>query len=81
MERMTSSNQDTADVQQEQQTIADYVGNMVASESRIEEALGRPLTEVADDPDGRAAVQNLHDMVKQHHDALDTKPDEVGTTA
>ena len=78
---MTGSNQDTADVQQEQQTIADYVGNMVASESRIEEALGRPLTEVADDPDGRSAVQNLHDMVKQHRDALDTMQEEVGTTA
>ncbi len=58
--------------QEHQQTIADYVGDMVASESHIEEALGRPLTEVDDDPEGRAAVQNLHDMVKQHRDALVT---------
>ena len=73
MERMTSSKQDTADVQQEhQQTIVDHVENMVASESHIEEALDRQLTEVADDPEGRAAVQNLHDMVKQHRDALVT---------
>ena len=62
--------QDNQDVQQEhQQTIVDHVDNMVASESHIEEALDRQLTEVADDPEGRAAVQNLHDMVKQHRDA------------
>ena len=73
MERMTSSKQDTADVQQEhQQTIVDHVEDRVASESHIEEALDRQLTEVADDPEGRAAVQNLHDMVKQHRDALVT---------
>ena len=71
---MTRSKQDT-------QTIVDYVGDMVASESRIDEALGRPLTEVDDDPDGRAAVQNLHDMVTQHRDALVTMPEEAGTTA
>ena len=67
---MTRSKQDTADVQQEhEQTIVDHVENMVASESHIEEVLDRQLTEGADDPDGRAAVQNLHDMVKQHRDA------------
>jgi hypothetical protein len=70
MEHMTSSNQDSADVQQEQQTIVDHVEDMVASESQIEEALDRQPTEVADDPEGRAAVQNLHDMVKQQRDAL-----------
>ena len=67
------TNQDNQDVQQEhQQTIVDHVEDTVASESRIEEALGRPLAEVDDDPDGRAADQNLHDMVKQHRDALVT---------
>jgi hypothetical protein len=67
---MTHSKQDTADVQQEhQQTIVDHVDNMVASESHIEEALDRQPTEIADDPEGRAAVQNLHDMVKQYRDA------------
>ncbi len=67
---MRSSKQDTADVQQEhQQTIVDHVDNMVASESHIEEALDRQPTEIADDPEGRAAVQNLHDMVKQYRDA------------
>jgi hypothetical protein len=69
-------------VQQEhQQTIVDHVKNTVASELHIEEALDRQLTEVADDPEGRAAVQNLHDMVKQHRDARVTRQKEVGTTA
>ncbi len=58
--------------QTDQQTIVDHVEDMVASESHIEEALDRQLTEVADDPEGRAAVQNLHDTVKQHRDALVT---------
>jgi hypothetical protein len=71
---MTRSNQDT-------QNIVDHVEDTVASESRIEEALGRPLAEVDDDPEGRAAVRNLHDMVKQHRDAPVTMPEEVGTTA
>ena len=79
---MTSSKQDMADVQQEHQpTIVDHVENMVASESHIEAALDRQLTEVADDPEGCAAVQNLHDMVKQHRDARVTMPEEAGTTA
>jgi hypothetical protein len=48
---------------------------MVASESHIEEALDRQLTEDTDDPEGRAAVQNLHDMVKQQRDALVSLPE------
>ena len=67
------TNQDNQDVQQEhQQTIVDHVEDLVASESHIEAVLDRHLTEGADDPEGRAAVQNLHDMVKQHRDALVT---------
>ena len=63
------TDQDNNDVQQKhEQTIANYVGDMVASESHIEEVLGRHLTEVDDDPEGRAVVQNLHDMVKLHRD-------------
>jgi len=70
---MTSAKQHAADVQQKhQQTIVDHVEDMVAAESHIEAALDRQLTEVADDPDGRAAVQHLHDMVKQHRAALVT---------
>ena len=76
------TNQDNADVQQKhQQTIADYVGDMVALESHIEEALDRQLTETEDDPEARAAVQRFHDMVKQHRDTLKALQEQVGTTA
>ena len=64
-----------------QQTIADYVGDMVALESHIEEALDRQLTETQDDPEARAAVQRFHDMVKQHRDTLKALQEQVGTTA
>ena len=70
------------DVQQKhEQTIADYVGDMVALESHIEEALDRQLTETQDDPEARAAVQRFHDMVKQHRDTLKGLQEQVGTTA
>ena len=61
-------------------TIADYVGDMVALESHIEEALDRQLTETKDDPDAHAAVQQFHDMVKAHRDSLKGMQDEVGST-
>jgi ferritin-like metal-binding protein YciE len=71
-----------ADVQQKhEQTIADYVGDMVALESHIEEALDRQLTETKDDPEAHAAVQRFHDMVKAHRDSLKTLQDQVGSTA
>jgi len=72
----------TQDVQQKHATtIADYVGDMVALESHIEEALDRQLTETEDDPEAHAAVQRFHDMVKQHRDTLKALQEEVGTTA
>jgi len=77
-----AQSQEPGEVQQKhQQTIADYVGDMVALESHIEEALDRQITEVQDDPDARAAVQRFHDMVKQHRDALVAMQEQVGTTA
>jgi len=77
---MTSSNQTNGDVQQKhEKTIADYVGDMVALESHIEEALDRQLTETQDDPEARAAVQRFHDMVKQHRDTLKAAQEQVGT--
>jgi ferritin-like metal-binding protein YciE len=75
-------NQDNSDVRQKhEKTIADYVGDMVALESHIEEALDRQLTETQDDPEARAAVQRFHDLVKQHRDTLKTLQEQVGTTA
>jgi ferritin-like metal-binding protein YciE len=75
----TTTSQEVSD--KHRQTIADYVGDMVALESHIEEALDRQLTETQDDPDAQAAVQHFHDMVKQHRDTLKALQEQVGTTA
>ena len=76
------TNETTQDVQQKHaQTIADYVGDMVALESHIEEALDRQLSETEDDPEARAAVQGFHDLVKQHRETLKALQAQVGTTA
>jgi ferritin-like metal-binding protein YciE len=64
-----------------QKTIADYVGDMVALESHIEEALDRQLKEVKDDPEAVTAVQGFHDMVKGHRDALKAYQEQIGSTA
>jgi ferritin-like metal-binding protein YciE len=61
-------------------TIADYVGDMAALESHIEEALDRQLNEVKDDPAARGAVQEFHDMVKTHRDTLKALEEETGKT-
>jgi ferritin-like metal-binding protein YciE len=61
-------------------TIADYVGDMAALESHIEEALDRQLHEVQDDAIARGAVQEFHDMVKLHRDTLRTLKEETGET-
>jgi len=80
--QVVMTDQNNADVQEKHaQTIADYVGDMVALESHIEEALDRQLTETQDDPEARAAVQRFHDMVKQHRDTLKGLQEQVGTTA
>ena len=63
-----------------QKTIADYVGDMAALESHIEEALDRQLTEVKDDPVALAAVRDFHDMVKQHRDTLKAMEEKTGKT-
>ena len=63
-----------------QQTIADYVSDMAALESHIEEALDRQLTEVKDDPVAPAAVRDFHDMVKEHRDTLKAMEEETGKT-
>jgi len=62
------------------QTIADFVGDMAALESHIEEALDRQLTEVKDDAAALAAVRDFHDMVKQHRDTLKAIEEETGKT-
>lgn len=62
-------------------TIADWLGDMVALESHIEEALDRQLKLTADSPTARPAVERFHVMVKRNRDALVARQAEVGTTA
>ncbi len=64
-----------------QKTIADYVGDMVALESHIEEALDRQLEMSKEHPEAAAAVQRFHDMVKANRDALKAHQEQTGTTA
>jgi len=53
-----------------QKTIADYLGDMKAVESHIEEALDRQLDLFPDQPEAQKAVQGFHDMVKAQRDHL-----------
>jgi ferritin-like metal-binding protein YciE len=64
-----------------QKTIADYVGDMIALESHIEEALDRQLEMSDQHPEAGAAVQRFHDMVKANRDALKAHQEQTGTTA
>jgi ferritin-like metal-binding protein YciE len=75
----TTANAQVVDEKQ-RQTIADYVSDMAALESHIEEALDRQLIEFKDDPAALAAVRAFHDMVKQHRDTLKTMEEETGKT-
>lgn len=69
------------DMDQNQKTIQDYVGDMVALESHIEEALDRQLKVTSDDPEAHAAVQRWHDMVKHNRDHMKQVQEQIGTTA
>lgn len=55
---------------QYQLTVQQYVREMVALESQIEELLDRRSGEVRDHPGATAAVQRFHTMVKSQRDAL-----------
>ena len=75
----TTTNAQEVD-EKHRQTIADYVSDMAALESHIEEALDRQLIEFKDDPAALTAVRAFHDMVKQHRDTLKTTEEETGKT-
>lgn len=68
------------DMEKNQKTIRDYVGDMVALESHIEEALDRQLKEVKDHPQAAAAVQQFHDMVKHNRDHMKQYQETIGST-
>jgi ferritin-like metal-binding protein YciE len=61
-------------------TLADWVGDMVALESHIEEALDRQRNEVTDHPQASQAVQRYHDMVKANRDTIRAYQDQLGKT-
>ena len=75
----TTANAQEVD-EKHRQTIADYVSDMAALESHIEEALDRQLIEFKDDPAALTAVRAFHDLVKQHRDTLKTMEEETGKT-
>jgi ferritin-like metal-binding protein YciE len=63
-----------------QKALADYVGDMVALESHIEEALDRQLDLSMKHPEAGAAIQQFHDMVKASRDTLRAHQEQVGST-
>lgn len=72
-------------IEQNQSTIADYLGDMNAVETHIEEALDRQLNMFSDLPEVAAAVKSFHDMVKAQRDhvqsMLDSSPESSSTNA
>jgi ferritin-like metal-binding protein YciE len=62
-------------------TLSDWIGDMVALESHIEEALDRQLKQVKDDPIALEAVQGFHDLVKGQRDAVKALQEQYGSTA
>lgn len=63
-----------------QKTIADYVGDIVALESHIEEALDHQLESTKDDTNAHQSIQRFHDMVKANRDLMKAHQENVGST-
>jgi ferritin-like metal-binding protein YciE len=59
-------------------TVQQYVADMVALESHIEEALDGQLKEDTDHSEGKAAIQRFHNMVKLNRDALKMHLEQIG---
>lgn len=59
-------------------SIAQYVGDIVALETEIEEALDRQLTMGKDVPSYSAAIQQFHDAVKASRDSAKSYRDLIG---
>jgi ferritin-like metal-binding protein YciE len=72
-------------MEKNEKTVADYLSDMEAVESHIEEALDRQLDMFQDLPDVSAAIREFHDMVKSQRDAvsalLDKDADKPRTAA
>lgn len=52
-------------------TVKKYIGDMVALESHIEEALDSQVQKITDHPKAAAAVNRFHTMVRTQRDALE----------
>ena len=61
-----------------QDEIQQYVGDMVALESHIEQAMDGQLKHKAEHPEAAAAIKRFHDMVRTQRDALKTHLDALG---
>ena len=59
-------------------TVQQYVGDMVALESHIEEALDRQLDESKDHPRAAEAVRRYHNLCKGQRDALKSHLQSIG---
>jgi ferritin-like metal-binding protein YciE len=59
-------------------TVQQYVGDMIALETHIEEAIDRQLDEVKDNATADAAVKQFHQMVKGHRDSLKAHLKSIG---
>jgi ferritin-like metal-binding protein YciE len=64
-----------------QKTLSDWVGDVAAIETHIEEALDRQLKQTKDDAIAGPAVQAFHDMVKLQKDVVIALRDDLGGTA
>ncbi|HEV2528965.1 MAG TPA: DUF892 family protein [Thermomicrobiales bacterium] len=64
-----------------QQIISDWVGDMVALEAHIEEALDHQLSLKDGVPAASTAIQKFHDTTKANRDRLKTYQEKIGTTA
>ncbi len=64
-----------------QKIISDWVGDMVALEAHIEEALDHQLKVKDGVPAAATAVQKFHDTTKANRDRLKAYQEKVGTTA
>lgn len=64
-----------------QETIADYVGDMVAFEGMIEAALDRQLSMGKDNPTFSTIIKKYHDKVRDSRDRAKAYQEAVGSTA
>lgn len=62
-------------------TIADYLGDLIAVETHIEQALDHQLNLTKDDPTAGPVVREFHDMVRDQLKELRALQPEEGTTA